>query len=222
LREEFEYLLWARLLIAQNQPKQALRLLVRLREAAAEGGRTGCVIEMLALEALAQQACGDTDQALTTLEQALALAEPMGYVRTFVDEGAPMAELLHQAASRGIAPDYAAKLLAAYEIVTTDDGRRTEPSPSSRLHCAQAQVVVGRPVSPRSEAERDSSVVEPLSRREREVLQLITAGLTNREIAQELTVATSTVKTHLKNIYAKLGVRNRTQAAAHARELNLL
>jgi LuxR family maltose regulon positive regulatory protein len=171
------------------------------------------VIEMLALEALAQQACGDTDQALTTLGRAFASAEPEGYVRTFVDEGRPMAELLRQAVSHGIAPDYAAKLLAAFGMETKDE------------HLRLRAVQVGRQTKetvPSSFVCRPSSSTDPLSRREREVLRLIAAGLTNQEIAQELTVAVSTVKTHLKNIYAKLGVRNRTQAAARGRELDLV
>jgi LuxR family maltose regulon positive regulatory protein len=220
LGEEFEYLLGARLLIAQHQPKQALRLLGRLREAAQEGGRTGSVIAILALEALALQACGDTDQALTTLERALASAEPEGYVRTFVDEGRSMAELLRQAVSRGIAPDYAARLLAAFGMVTKDERRMTEPSPSSVVPSVPEAQRSG--IRPSSVVLRPLSLVDPLSRRERQVLQLIAAGLTNQEIAQELAVAVSTVKTHLKNIYAKLDVRNRTQAAARARELNLV
>jgi LuxR family maltose regulon positive regulatory protein len=205
LSEELEYLLWVRLLIAQDQPQQALRLLGRLRKMAEDGGRTGRLIEMLALQALAQQALGHTEEALATLRRALASAEPEGYVRLFVDEGAPMAGLLRQASARGIAPDYVRKLLETFgaEMKDPDEGRRTGPAPSS------------------SDVRR-SSLVEPLSRRELQVLRLVAVGLTNREIAHELTIAVTTVKTHLKNIYAKLDVRNRTQAVARARELNLL
>lgn len=87
LDDEFEYLVWVRLLIAQNEPEQALQLLARLQQAPEDGGRTGRVIEILTLQALAQRALDDTEQALTALERALSLAEPEGYVRLFVDEG---------------------------------------------------------------------------------------------------------------------------------------
>ena len=101
LNDEREYLTWARLLIAQNEPNQALQLLTRLRQAAEDGGRTGSVIEILALKALAQQALGATKQALITIEQALSLAEPEGYIRLFVDEGRPMEKLLKRMKDEG-------------------------------------------------------------------------------------------------------------------------
>ena len=122
LSDESEYLVWVRLLIIQNKPDQALQLLARLLLAAEDGGRRGRVIEILALQALAQGALGHTKQALIPLERALYLAEPEGYIRLFVDEGGPMAKLLHQAESHGIAPDYVSQLLAASEIKTDDEG----------------------------------------------------------------------------------------------------
>jgi len=189
---EDEYAILARVLIAEGEPGPACRLLERLLQQAESGGRMGRAIEVMALQALAHAAQGDRPQAMITLEQALSLAEPEGYVRTFVDEGAPMAALLRQAASRGIMPDYVGKLLAAFE-----QGREGFPSPPSPL-------------------------VEPLSAREIEVLKLIVAGLSNREIAQHLFVGVGTVKTHISNIYGKLNVHSRTQAIARARELRLL
>jgi LuxR family maltose regulon positive regulatory protein len=164
-------------------------LLAQLLQAARAAGRMGSAIKILALQALAFQAQGDHGQALSALKQVLALAEPEGYMRTFVDEGPPMAKLLRHALSQGIAPSYVARLLAAF-------GETTEPT-------AQP-------------------LVEPLSERELEVLRLVAAGLSNREIAQELVIAVSTVKSHTNHIYGKLGVKNRTQAAAWAKELNLL
>ncbi len=201
--DEFEHLVWARLLIAQGNAAQALQLLAHLLQAAEEFRRVGRVIEILALQALAQQALGDIEQALIALDRALSLAEPEGYVRLFVDEGPPMARLLLEAAARGIMPDYARRLLAVFETETKDERRRTEARDSSSVL-------------------RPSSLVEPLSERELEVLGLIAEGLTNQEIASRLFLALSTVKVHTRNIYGKLGVNSRTQAVAKASALGIL
>jgi len=199
----------ARILIVQGRARpepslidEALRLLARLLGAAEAMGAMSSVIATLVLQALALQAKGEDDRALRVLERALSLAEPGGYVRTFVDEGAPMGELLRQAAARGIALDAVGGLLAALEDETREE-RRTTGSRSSS--CA------GR-----------TSVVEPLTRRELEVLRLLAAGLSNRGIADALVIAVGTVKKHLKNIYRKLGVHSRTQAVARARDQGLL
>ncbi len=193
----------ARICIARDRPDEALEVLESLLQTAETAGWTGFVIEILALQALALQAQGDVPEAVIALERALSLAEPEGYVRTFIDEGAPMAELLRQAAARGIAVDYVDRLLTALDGEMKDQGPGTGASP-------EAFVV------------RPSSLVEPLSERELEVLRLIAAGLSNREIAEELFVAVSTVKTHINNIYRKLDVSKRTQAVARAKELDLL
>ena len=143
---------------------------------------------------MALQRQGEKEQALTKLERALSLAESEGYVRTFVDEGEPIAGLLRLATSRGIARNYVEKLLAVFQ---------SAPSiPSIRL--------------------ATSHLVGLLSNREIEVLRLIDSGLSNREIAEALTLEESTVKTHINNIYSKLRIRSRTQAIIRARELNLL
>ena len=134
---------------------------------------------------------------MAALERALTMAEPEGYVRTFVDEGAPMAALLRRAASRGVAPAYVSKLLDALD--------------------AEAQMRRGSTALASPTAQ---PLEEPLS--EREVLRRIAAGLSNRDIAQDLVLATGTVKKHTNNIFTKLGVRSRTQAVAQARELGLL
>ena len=129
----------------------------------------------------------------TTLRDALALAEPEGYIRTFADCGEPMARLLRQAAARGIMPGYAVKLLAAFGA-----GAKGELAPSPQ------------------------PLVEPLSPRELEVLKLIAQGLSNREIAEQLVVALTTVKGHSHRIYGKLQVQRRTEAVARARKLGPL
>jgi len=199
---EIEQSARARLLIAQGEHDEALRLLADLREAAQAAGRIGREIEILTLQALTLRAKGEKERAVNTLTQALALGEPEGYVRTFVDEGPKMAVLMSEVLEvqqRGqmyppnrVSAHYLRKLRAALEQEAPDLA-----SPSAELP-------------------------EPLSERELKVLTLVAAGETNQEIAGELFVAKSTVKTHIKNIYRKLDTHNRTQALARARELNLI
>jgi len=197
---EGETLIFARALIAQEELNDAIRLLTRLLAAARDGGRGGRVIEVLVLQAVALKAQGRQAEALTALERALALAEPEGYARVFIDQGEAMAVLLSQADTL---PAYVGQLLVALENEITAEQRTTEePALSPGLD--------------------QSSLVEPLSERELELLRLIAAGMTNRAIAESLMVSVNTVKTHARNIYGKLGVRNRTQAAARARELGLI
>ena len=197
---EFEHVTLVRVLVARyksdqidNSIHEAIRLLERLLEAAEEGGRMGSVIEILALQALAFEARGDIPSALVSLERALTFAEPEGYVRIFVDEGLPMAKLLHEAADQSIEPDYARKLLAAFKPnVQSDTGASPQP------------------------------LVEPLSERELEVLLLVAQGLINREIGERLFLALDTVKGHNRRIYGKLGVKNRAQAVNKAISLKII
>ena len=197
---EGERLVLARLLLAQNDPDRARRLLERTLEHAEQFDRTGSVIEILALQALALRAAGEHKRAVDALSRALELGQPESYIRTFVDEGRPMAGLLaevrsapqRQHLSRSISPLYLAKLLAAIQ--------------QGRSDLATA----------------GTGLAEPLSERELEVLALVAVGTRNHEIADELVIALSTVKTHVKSIYRKLGARNRAQAVTRARELGLL
>jgi LuxR family maltose regulon positive regulatory protein len=195
---EMEYLVLARILVSQGDPDEAIRLLERLLEAAEAGGRTSRVIEILILQAMAYPERGDPDEALVKLEQALILAEPGGFVRTFVDEGPPMARLLRQAAARGIAPVCARRLLAAFRVAA-----------------------VRQPAPPEAEAPQ-TELIEPLTERELEVLQLVAEGLTNRQIASRLFLSLNTVKAHTRSIYGKLNVHSRTHAVARSRALGLL
>ena len=195
---EMEYIVLARILCAQGQLDEATQLLQRLYEAAETGGRTARMIEILALWALCLHAHNDTDQAIMTLEKALAFAEPGGFIQIFVDEGPAMARLLYKVLARGISPDYVQQLLAGFPV---DEPKQADPSKSQAT---------------------DYEWVEPLSEREIEVLQLIANGLTNQEIAGKLYLSLNTVKVHTRNIFGKLGANNRTQAAARARALGIL
>ncbi len=193
---EGEFILLARVLLAQGALGEAAGLISRLLEAAENGERWGRVIELLVLQTLVLNAREKQDQAVRTLSRALALAEPQNYVRIFVDEGEPMVRLLYQAAAEGIAPIYTSELLAAF--------------PDTAL----------MPVE-RSRRKTASKMIEPLSGREIEVLDCIAEGLSNREIAQRLTISLTTVKTHTRNIYSKLDVNSRTQAVAKGKALGI-
>jgi LuxR family maltose regulon positive regulatory protein len=199
---EVEHFTFARLLIAQGRAEDALSLLGRMLSAAEEGGRVRSVIEACVLASLAHQAAGDTARALAVLDRALTLAAPEGFVRIFADAAAPMASLLTllrhgRARSGGGYPAaYLDTLLAAL-------GHGTAPPTWRNGHGA-------------------GPLIEPLTAREQDVLRLIAAGLSNREIAQRLVIGLGTVKTHVLGIYGKLGVHSRTQAVALARELDLL
>jgi LuxR family maltose regulon positive regulatory protein len=171
---------------------RALALLTRLLRDAEAEGRAGVQIEALALRALAHWQSGDRAGAMVSLERAPRLAEPEGYVRLFADLGHPMSRLLQEARSRDVMPDYVARLLAA-----------------CGADLANAALTTGTPS-------------EPLSVREQEVLKLIAAGLTNREIAETLSISPETVKKHTGSIYGKLGVRGRTEAALRAGRLDVL
>jgi LuxR family maltose regulon positive regulatory protein len=190
---EFEDLTLVRVLLAQNEPAQALAWLDRMLAPALDAGRRGAAIEIQALQAMANYALDRPDPALAALEQGLTLAEPEGYVRLFLDLGPPLVALLKAAGSRGIAPRYVGQLLAALE-----------------------------PATPSRPVEERQPLVEPLTDRELEVLQLLAEGLSNREIGRHLFVSLPTVKSHTRNLYGKLDVHSRAQAVARARALGIL
>jgi LuxR family maltose regulon positive regulatory protein len=194
----FEYIMLARIMIAKGRLDESLELLDWLLVVAETGGRISSAIEISILQALTYHAGGDTSQAMDALERALTLAEPHGFIRTFVDEGPSMARLLYAALSREITPDYVRRLLGAFP--TTEQEGTRPPIPQAP----------------------GDGLIEPLSEREIEVLHLIAEGLTNSEIASRLVLSPHTVKVHIRNIYGKINVHNRAQAIAKARELGLL
>jgi LuxR family maltose regulon positive regulatory protein len=207
-RREADHLTLAQVLIAQREPEPALRLLTRLCETAESSGRTGTVIKVLVIEALAFQAAGDRVKALEALGRALSLAEPEGYVRTFVDAGASMAVLLSRflrgqqrkplSSTLAPSPAYVRTLLKAFE-----------PATSSSTGKFNGQEIA-------------QSEANPLSERELEVLRLIASGQSVTQIARGLVVSANTVKSHLRSIYAKLDVHKNVEAVTKASITGLL
>ncbi len=211
---EWEYGILARVLLALGQADTADRLLGRLLATGERDRRRGRGIEIRVLQALTYRALGDQDRALTALASALVLAEPEGYVRTFLDEGEPLRSLLSDLRSR---------LAGRPGATDAPDPDRLLAYISNLLAAFAASEAGTLPVPSADQARRTGPpLVEPLSERELEVLHLVAAGLTNQAIADKLFIAVSTVKSHTNSIYGKLGVRNRTQAIAQARAQGLL
>ena len=199
----------ARILLAQDACPDAIHLLSRLCDSAEAGNRNGSLIEIHALKAIALLGMDELQQAVVEVESALALAEPEGYIRTFLDEGYPMSVLLSHVANNpaSVGSKYALRLLAAFQE-ENGSARSMIPPMASHDHGASS--------------DPDTSPVEPLSRRELDVLLSMALGNTNQEIARQLIVAPGTVKAHTASIYRKLDVANRTEAVARARQLGIL
>ena len=174
----------ARLRIAQERPDEALDVLGPLLQVAERLEQIWNVIEILILQAIALQIQGEIDQAMAALQRALSLAEPGGFIRIFLDEGQPVVELLEEILEQEIAGDSVKKVGFSQAYV-----KKLLLAFKTSAHQKKAD-----------------SLVESLSERELEVLQLIAAGLSNQEIAQELFISLNTVKTHVKNINSKLDV----------------
>jgi LuxR family maltose regulon positive regulatory protein len=189
---EGEYFTLARLLLARDRPAEARVLLANLEQYAQTRSLYRSLLTVHILRAKAERALGEEAEALAHLEKGLRLAAPAGYLRPFLDEGQAVLELLPRV--RHLVPEFVGELLGG----------------------APAEPVHPRP------APSQQPLIEPLSERELEVLGLVAQGLSNREMAERLLITVGTVKTHVHNIYGKLGVRGRTQAAARARELELL
>ncbi len=195
LRNEVEYLALVHILLAEGRVDEATRLLARVQNAVESTGRHGDLIRVLALQAMTLHMQSDTGAALAVLERAVGLARPEGYVRTFLEAGKPIGSLLKIAITQWQDHElvaYARKLLAAFVGESEPPAAGQAPEPGI------------------------------LSERELEVLRLMAAGCSNKEIANELVIAIGTAKRHTANIFDKLDVRNRTEAVAIARQLDLL
>jgi LuxR family transcriptional regulator, maltose regulon positive regulatory protein len=190
----------ARVHLARGDTAAAMTVLEPFRQIMESKNWPDELLRVQVLQAVTYDAHGDEEEALRLLESALVVAEPEGFIRIFVDEGAPIAKLLARANARGILPDYTARLMDAFE----SEGLR--PKEKAALNPA-------KPEQP---------LIEPLSQRELEVLRLVAQGLSNREISERLFVAVNTVKGHNRVIFSKLQVQRRTEAIARARELGLL
>ena len=193
--EQVEFMTLARLYMAKGQPGQALELLDALYRSNEARSIKRRQLECLVLKALAFNQMSETEQALGCLEEALQMGQPEGYQIVFVDEGEPMAQLLYLAVAGNISPEYSGKLLKVL----------SEKETGLNKNFAQ-----------------NEDLIEPLSKRELEIISLIAAGLSNREIAAALYISLSTVKGHTSNIFGKLCVKNRTEAVARGRSLGLL
>ena len=196
---EIEYIILARVWIYLGRKKpeanylpEAQGIISRMLEITESVGCIREMIELHVLQALVFSAQGINDQATDSMKEALTLCEPEGYVRTFVDEGKPMKELLRLAASQNFAKDYIADILAVFEPASTNK-----------------QLIAAL------------SLIEPLSDRELEVLRLLNSELSGPEIAKELMVSENTMRTHTKNIYSKLNIHSRRAAVRRAEEINL-
>jgi LuxR family maltose regulon positive regulatory protein len=200
-RHTMSYFVYIHLLLAQNRLKEAQTQLARLEKFTRLGGYYGLLIPIHVLQAITQQALGHKRRALDYLKKAIKYASPGGYARAFLDEGPVVAELLAKAHVHLDVPaeqEFVSRLLAAFDISEYESPRALLPHP------------------------RTQPLLEPLSERELEVLRVVARGLSNREVAENLFIATGTVRKHLEHIYGKLNVHSRTQAVARARELNLL
>ena len=197
--KEFDHLTLVRLLIAEQQFEPANALLTRLLVAAKTEKRLRSVIEILVLQALILDAQHNDNAALTLFKQALTLAEPEGFVQLITAEGKGIQQLLVATETQGVLPEYVAKLRAFNAL-----------SPSAH------------PDASNTSAQMLDALIDPLTERELEVLQLIAQGFSNHAIAKKLFRALSTIKGHNRVIFAKLQVQNRTEAVARARELGLL
>jgi LuxR family maltose regulon positive regulatory protein len=186
----------ARVHLARGEAVAALAALESYRQQVESKGWQDERLKSMVLQALALYAQSEKNLALRVLAEALAIAEPGGFIRVFVDEGPSMAQLLSEAMAQGIMPDYVGKLLAAFGTEKQNGVQRSASSPQP--------------------------LIEPLSPRELQVLQLIAQGLSNDEIGKRLFLALDTVKGHNRKIFDKLQVQRRTEAVARARELGLL
>ena len=189
---KYELVVLAHLLLLQKRWAEALSVLSAVLPIVQHRNRPALAIEVHTLQALAHRALGDLDAALQSLERALVLAEPEGYVRVLLDCGKPLLALLREAIRHDIAAPYARTLLAAHET------------------------------APQAMPASQDGLVEELTDREFSILRLLNGPLSSTEIAEELIISANTVRYHIKNIYGKLGAHSRSEAVDRAKKLGLL
>ena len=199
-QQENDYLIFTRLLIARERNDEALHLLNTMYPSAEQGGRMIRCIEMQIMKA---QALYPTDRlkALRGLSKILPIASKAGMIRLFLNGRLPIARLLYRMTTNKVMPEYARKMLSAFTSVPSD---QIEANPDPEPLSIQSQLI------------------EPLSKRENDVLNLLVDGCSNREICEKLFISSNTTKTHVRNIYAKLGVNSRSEAIAQAEALRLV
>ena len=197
LREQRQVTL-AKVLFSRGREGEAVAMLEKVLRTASEGERTARLIDANLMLAQVYQRRGDARRALPYLQQALYLAQPGGYIMTFLEGGDAVRDLLRLALRQDKDSQYILRLLKAFE--------------------KQGGILKEE----RSRPDQSQLLVEPLTERELEVLRLMAVGRSNREIAAELVVTLNTVKKHSSHIYGKLGVNNRSAAAAYARKLGLI
>ena len=190
----------ARVYLAQGEPAKALVVLERFRQQVEAKGWADELLRVLVVQAVAREANGEHQEALQLVYEALAQGEAEGFVRTFVDEGSLMAKLLSDANAAGMRTSYTGRLLDAFAA----EGRNSKPVPETQL------------------VRSSPALIEPLSRRELEVLHLVAEGLSNKEISERLYLSLATIKGHNRVVFRKLQVQRRTEAIARGRELGLL
>lgn len=192
---DYERLTLARLLLAEGDPRAALDVLAMIEDRARAEGRDGSLVAILAVTALARDALGDAGH--DVLAQAVEIAAPEEYRRTFLDEGPAVVALLKDV--RAVAPGFVTDLLS-----------RSRGAPAQRARASEVRTVEG------------VGVVETLTETQRRILGLIATGMSNQQVADKLFITVGTTKWHLNQIFGRLQARNRTEAVARARELNLL
>lgn len=201
--DEFAHITLAKTLIAEAavnpagiELNEVLELIDRVLRLAEDQGRSGSMIEIFVVQALTHQTIGNKTDAAASIERALTLAEPEGYVRVFLDEGDSIRNLLRQIDNRSENAAYAQRLIAAF------GHNETEPDDYDE--------------------QLQTGLIDPLSSRELEVLALIISGMTNQGIADQLFITLDTVKRHVTHIYSKMDVDRRPQAVTRAQELGLV
>jgi LuxR family maltose regulon positive regulatory protein len=213
---ELEQLTLAKVFLSQNKPDKAVNLLRTLYCESEQRGRKISMVENLMLQAISYQELGKPTEALIIFTTSLKMAEPFGYFRVFLNAGAPVKSILTNLMTNfgenqnieinqdSFLKPYIHDLLLAFD---------REPS-----NTQMTKIVLTKP----KQDENLSWIIEPLSKRECEVVVLLSKGCSNKDIAQNLMISSGTVHKHLNNIFSKLGVHNRTSAVARARDLGYL